>query len=299
MAYDLKDKLVIGISSRSLFDLEKENQIFEEQGVEAYKAFQLKNEDVDLQPGTAFPLVKALLKLNDLQDDCLVEVVIMSRNTPDTGLRIMNSVENYGLNISRAAFSGGESLTPYLDAFEVDLFLSKSEDDVQRAVDSGKAAAVLYQPPENFKEVDDVIRIAFDGDAVLFSEESEKIYQEQGLEAFQKHEQENREKNLPEGPFAKLLKMLSYVQKKCPVDDRPVRIAIVTARSAPAHARVIKTLRDWGVDVNNAFFLGGVSKDRVLEAFGAYIYFDDQDLHLKDTSKVVPSAKVPYKSGNE
>ncbi len=295
MAYDLKDKLVIGISSRSLFDLELENEIFENDGVDAYKTFQRENEDVGLKPGTAFPLVKALLKLNDLQDECLVEVVIMSRNTPDTGLRIMNSVEDYNLNIVRAAFSGGESLSPYLDAFQVDLFLSKSDSDVQRAVNSGKAAAVIYQPPSDFKEVDDVIRIAFDGDAVLFSDESEKIYQEHGLEAFQEHEQKNRNNNLPEGPFAKLLKMLSYVQKKCPVEERPVRIAIVTARSAPAHARVIKTLRNWDVDVDDAFFLGGVSKDKILQAFGAHIYFDDQDLHLKHTAKVVPSAKVPYK----
>lgn len=299
MAYDLKDKLVIGISSRALFDLEKENSIFETEGVSAYKRFQRDNENIGLKPGTAFPLVKALLKLNKVQDECLVEVVVMSKNTPDTGLRIMNSVEDYGLNITRAAFSGGESLSPYLDAFEVDLFLSKSEEDVQRAIDSGKAAAFLYQPPEQFEQVDDVIRIAFDGDAVLFSEESERIYQQEGLEAFLKHERENQNKNLPEGPFAKLLKMLSYVQKKCPFESRPVRIAIVTARSAPAHARVIKTLRDWDVDVDNAFFLGGVSKDNVLKAFGACIYFDDQDIHLAGASRLVPSAKVPYKSDTE
>jgi 5'-nucleotidase len=296
MAYNLKDKLVIGISSRSLFDLEKENEIFEKEGVSAYKKFQRDHENELLKPGTAFPLAKALLQLNDLCEERLVEIVIMSRNTPDTGLRAFNSVNKYDLDITRAAFSGGESLVPYLDAFEVDLFLSKSELDVQKAVDGGTAAAVIYAPPvENNATDDAVIRIAFDGDAVLFSEESEMIYQNQGLEAFQAHEASNSETNLPEGPFAKLLKTLSFVQQQYPVQERPVRIAIVTARSCPAHTRVIKTLRAWNVDVDDAFFLGGVSKDKILKAFGAHIFFDDQDLHVKSASKVVPSARVPRK----
>jgi len=296
MAYNLKDKLVIGISSRSLFDLEKENEIYENKGLEAYKKFQRDHENELLKPGTAFPLVKALLRLNDLCEERLVEIVIMSRNTPDTGLRAFNSVNQYELDITRAAFSGGESLVPYLDAFEVDLFLSKSETDVQKAVDAGTAAAVIYAPPiENNSKDENVIRIAFDGDAVLFSEESEMIYQTQGLEAFQAHEASNTENSLAEGPFAKLLKTLAFVQQQYPAEERPVRIAIVTARSCPAHARVIKTLRAWNVDVDDAFFLGGVSKDKVLKAFGAHIFFDDQDLHVKSASKLVPSARVPRK----
>ncbi|MCK5835189.1 MAG: 5'-nucleotidase [Lentisphaeria bacterium] len=296
MAYNLKDKLVIGISSRSLFDLEKENEIYENEGLDAYKKFQRDHENELLKPGTAFPLVKALLRLNELCEDRLVEIVIMSRNTPDTGLRAFNSVNKYELDITRAAFSGGESLVPYLDAFEVDLFLSKSEIDVQKAVDAGTAAAVIYAPPvENNSTDEGVIRIAFDGDAVLFSEESEMIYQTQGLEAFQAHEASNSETNLAEGPFAKLLKTLSFVQQQYTAEERPVRIAIVTARSCPAHTRVIKTLRAWNVDVDDAFFLGGVSKDKVLKAFGAHIFFDDQDLHVKSASKLVPSARVPRK----
>ncbi len=298
MAYDLKDKLVIGISSRALFDLEKENEIFEKDGLAAYKAYQREHEDVILMHGTAFPLVQALLKLNKLREERLVEVVITSRNTPDTGFRAFNSIEHYGLDITRAAFSGGESLVPYLDALEVDLFLSKSEPQVQLAIDAGKAAAVICEPPENFNPEPGTIRIAFDGDAVLFSEESEIIYQNQGLEAFHEHEIRNRDKDLEEGPFAKLLKTLSYVQQQYPANERPVKIAIVTARSGPAHTRVIKTLRNWGVDVDEAFFLGGVSKDQVLKAFGAHIFFDDQDKHLEHASKVVPSAKVPYKRSN-
>ncbi len=295
LAYSLKDKLVIGISSRALFDLEIENEVYENEGLDAYKAYQRKHEDKMLKPGTAFPLAKALLQLNTLRDERLVEIVVMSRNTPDTGLRAFNSINHYDLDITRAAFSGGESLVPYLDAFEVDLFLSKSEVDVQNAINAGTAAAVIYSPPESFTADDSIIRIAFDGDAVLFSEESELIFQAQGLEAFQEHEHSNKDKILPDGPFAKLLKTLSFVQQQYSAEERPVRIAIVTARSCPAHTRVIKTLRAWNVDVDDAFFLGGVSKDKVLQAFGAHIFFDDQDLHVKSASRLVPSARVPRK----
>jgi 5'-nucleotidase len=297
--YELNDKLVIGISSRALFDMERENEIFETQHEEAYARYQREHESVPLAPGAAFPLIRALLDLNRLfSDRRLVEVVIMSKNSPDTGLRAFNSIEHYGLDITRAAFIRGESLATYLEAFAVDLFLSKHEGDVQAAIDSGVAAAVLYEPPEAAGiNPEGEIRIAFDGDAVLFSDESEKIYKEQGLEAFLAHERKNRDRNLPEGPFAKLLKTLSLVQQQFEPGHCPVKIALVTSRSSPTHARVVTTLRDWGVSIDQAFFLGGVSKDKVLKAFGAQIFFDDQDLHLATAARLVPSARVPYRGG--
>ncbi|WP_088893323.1 5'-nucleotidase [Leptolyngbya ohadii] len=298
MAYDLSRLLVIGISSRSLFDLEEEAQIFEEKGLEEYIQHQLDREDQILKPGTAFPLVKGLLALNQQKGERLVEVIVMSRNSPDTGLRIFNSIKHYGLDITRAAFSGGEPLASYLDAFNVDLFLSKSKSDVQAAIDKGFAAALLYNPPDFSSDGLNQVRIAFDADAVLFSEESEAIYKTQGLEAFYENERSNADMPLQEGPFAKLLKTLSIMQQGFEPSEAPVRIAIVTARNSPAHERVIKTLRAWGVRVDAAFFLGGVSKDKVLKAFGAQIFFDDQEVHLGLASTVVPSGLVPYRTNS-
>ena len=298
MALDLSDVLVIGISSRALFELEDSNDLFIKEGLEAYREHQFVNEKEILKKGTAFALVEALLELNRLSDKKLVEVIVMSRNSPDTGLRVFNSIAHYGLEISRAAFSGGTALSPYLNAFEVDLFLSKSEEDVQAAIDSGVAAATLYAPPKEHKLEGDKIRIAFDADAVIFSEESEHIYKREGLEAFLAHEAQNANTPMKEGPFAKLLMTLSFLQQHFEKDKSPVRIAIVTARNSPAHERVVQTLRTWGVSVDEAFFLGGLSKDKILEAYQAHIFFDDQDAHLEGASKLVPSGKVPYKTGS-
>lgn len=296
MPFDLSDKLVIGISSRALFDMEQENVLFEQSGVDEYSRYQVEHENVLLKPGTAYPLIEALLKINEKIGDDVVEVIILSHNSPETGLRILNTVEAGSLNISRAGFTGGKSISPYLTAFNVDLFLSKDEKDVQNAVDHGIAAAIIYDPPEHFKPGEDEIRIAFDADAVLFSDESERIYKEKGLDAFIENEKLNAEKPLPEGPFGKLLKTLSLIKDRQPEGVKYVRIAIVTARSSPAHKRVILTLRNWGVHVDEAFFLGGVSKNQVLEAFNAHIFFDDQDAHIEPASHIVPSGRVPYKS---
>lgn len=298
VGFDLSSVLVVGISSRALFDLEASNAIFESEGLGAYRTYQFEREKEPLQKGTAFPLVEALLQLNALAGKKVVEVIVMSRNSPDTGLRVFNTISYYGLGITRAAFSGGETLSPYLDAFKVDLFLSKSEEDVQMAVDGGVAAAVLYAPPDSVDTDEGQIRIAFDADAVIFSEASELIYKEKGIEAFWAHERDHADTPLEEGPFAKLLITLSYLQRHFPPERSPVRIAIVTARNSPAHERVIQTLRRWGVHVDEAFFLGGVDKDAVLQAYRAHIFFDDQELHLENASKVVPSGRVPYKSGS-
>jgi 5'-nucleotidase len=297
MPPDLNDTLVIGISSRSLFDLERENDIFEKEGLTAYADFQKDNERRVLEPGTAFPLVEAFLKLNEKLGEHLVEVVIMSQNNPQTGLRIMNSIDFYNLGITRAAFSGGARLGPFLEAYSVDLYLSKNLEDVQDAVDHGIASAQLYAPPAAFNPDADEIRIAFDGDAVLFSEESEVIYKQQGLDAFLEHERIFAELPLPEGPFGRVLKTLSRIKS---MSDQPlVRIALVTARDRPAHERVILTLRSWGVTVDEAYFLGGLSKYQVLKAFNAHIFFDDQDKHAGPASEHVPSARVPYKTSSK
>lgn len=299
MPYDLSNYLVIGISSRALFDLSKENKIFEEKGLEAYCEYQLSHEDEILEPGIGFSLVKGLLNLNNIVNgERKSEVIIMSRNNADTSLRIFNSIEYHGLDITRAALTSGRPLAPYLKAFSVDLFLSADEPDVQNAINSGIAAGLIYDSKTSYAtQNSDEIRIAFDGDAVIFSEESEAIYQDEGLEAFWEHEKKNAKKPLPEGPFAKLLKTLSFIQKQLGSDKNPIRTALVTARNSPTHERAIRTLRAWNIRIDEAFFLGGAPKEEVLRAFGAHIFFDDQEIHLERTSQHVPSAKVPTKEG--
>ena len=300
MPYDLKNPLVIGISSRALFDLEEENRIFEDQGLPAYEDYQLRHENDVLAKGPAFPLVEAFLGLNTLMDDRLVEVIVMSRNSPNTSLRIFHSIDHYGLDITRACLSGGAAIAPYLHAFETDLFLSAYRPDVQQAIDSGIAAGMILTG--NTPELSPMgqIRIAFDGDAVLFSSDSERVFQKGGLQAFSDYETQKADIPMEEGPFAKFLKTIAHIQAR--FDDRessPIRTALVTSRGAPAHERAIKTLRQWGVRVDEAFFLGGVSKRDVLSAFGAHIFFDDQMVHAEYASELVPSAVVPYRTGED
>lgn len=300
MSYDLESRLVVGVSSRALFDLSCENQIFETDGVEAYCRYQVEHEEEVLKPGPGFPLIKALLNLNNLPgNEGCVEVIIMSRNSPDTSLRVFNAIKYYGLNITRAVLASGASLAPYLEAFRTDLFLSAYEDDVQSAIDSNIAAGIIcsdgihtYDCEHQIKQ----IRIAFDGDAVLFSDESEQIFREQGLEAFEENERKNADNPLKAGPFARFLKTLSELQKNFTAEEAPIRTALVTTRSAPAHERVIRTLRAWNVRIDEAFFLGGVRKTDVLKAFGAHIFFDDQLVHTRAAAEVVPAARVPYKN---
>ncbi len=299
MAYNLENRLVIGISSRALFDLTEENEIFETQGVEAYCKYQVEHENDLLMPGNGFMLVKALLNINKLPGhEGRVEVIVMSHNSPDTSLRVFNSIEHYGLDITRAVLASGAPLTPYLEAFQTDLYLSADENDVQAAIDCGIAAGIVccdtistpqINPNDDIKQ----IRIAFDGDAVLFSDDSETIFKEKGLEAFEENERRLAKDPMKAGPFAKFLKTISDLQRE--LDETPIRTALVTARSAPSHERVIRTLRAWNVRIDEAFFLGGVTKKDVLKAFGAHIFFDDQAVHTEPASKVVPSARVPYK----
>jgi len=311
LAYTLDKTLVIGISATALFDLSEADKLYKQEvlkhpdtAIEIYRAFMLKNEDVVLSEGIGFPLVKALLNLNRYQkkeEPPLVEVVIMSRNSPDTGVQVLNTIRELGLNVTRSAFTAGESSADYLEAFDVDLFLTTNESDAQKVIDSAVCASAVLNIPPSYKPDttdDEQVRIAFDGDAVLFDESSELVYKEEGLEAF--HENETKEQNTPmnEGPFAAFLIKLAKLQERLPMkmEFSPIRIAIVTARNAPSDLRVIKTLRHWGVYVDEAFFLGGLEKSKILKSFKAHIFFDDQDVHLKNSSLVVPSGKVLYPS---
>lgn len=301
MPFDLTEPLVIGISSRALFNLEDENRIFEEQGVAAYEDYQVAHENDILQKGSAFQLVKAFLNLNKLQPEKrLVEVIITSRNSPNTSLRIFNSIQDYDLDITRAALSGGDEIVPYLKAFKTDLFLSAKESDVKKAIDNEIAAGTILTGTllDRRKKIEQ-IRIAFDGDAVLFSAEAERVNRKRGLDAFINNEQEKANIPLSKGPFANFLMTLAHIQKMFPdKEDLPIRTALVTSRNVPAHERAIKTLRAWNVHIDEAFFLGGISKKDVLSAFGAHIFFDDQHAHADLASEVVPSAVVPYREGD-
>lgn len=308
MALDLSDTLVVGITATALFDLAEADAVFRrtfeenpDTAIEEYRHYMLEREDEELEEGTGYPLVKALLELNRYQDSSaspLVEVVVMSRNSPETGIRILNTIRKKGLAISRSAFTAGETVVDYLDAFDVDLFLTTDAKDAQAVIDSRTcAAAIVKEPPSSRAGVPDKqVRIAFDGDAVLFDESSELLYKTEGLKAFHEAEDANQDTPLTEGPYASFLKKLSRLQDRLPVrvEYSPIRIALVTARNSPAEMRVIKTLRNWGVYVDQAFFLGGVEKAKVLSAFRPHIFFDDQDVHLDTASRAVPSGKVPY-----
>lgn len=295
-----KPKLVIGVSTRALFDLSVENEIYETKGVEAYCRYQAEHEKDILKPGSGFRLIKALLGLNEYgKKEKLVEVIVMSRNSPGASLRVFRSIEAYGLPILRAVLASGSSLAPYLSAFKTDLFLSAHEDDVQSAVDNGIAAGIICTENDSSLFQDcgekaDQIRIAFDGDAVLFTDQSERIFKEKGLHAFSENERLNAQKPLEAGPFAGFLKKLSSIKEELGPENCPIRTALVTSRCAPAHERVIRTLQAWGVKVDEAFFLGGLEKREVLKAFGAQIFFDDQIIHTLSAARDVPAARVPY-----
>jgi 5'-nucleotidase len=299
---DRQNTMVVGISARALFDMTKEHEIYQRQGVDAYCKYQVEHEQEALQPGPGFGLIRSLLALNDRDGEKLVEVIIMSHNSPDTSLRVFNTIRHYELPITRAVLVSGASLAPYLEAFHTDLYLSACEEDVQCAIDSGIAAGIICtEQGGSFdlagKGKPAQIRIAFDGDAVLFTDESEQIFQAKGLHAFEENEERNARNPLAEGPFANFLRKLSDLQKELrdSEGDCPIRTALVTSRSAPAHERVIRTLRSWNVRVDEAFFLGGLEKKAVLAAFGAQIFFDDQSVHTISAAQAVPAARVPYR----
>lgn len=291
MNTDISHKLIVAISSRALFDLDESNQVFDSLGVEEYSRYQIDHENEVLKPGVAFPLVKKFLNLNQFGD--LVEVILLSRNSADTGLRIFNSIEHYGLGITRAAFTGGQSPYQYVSAFSSHLFLSVNSQDVSEALKAGYAAATIL-PSNNTDHDNHELRLAFDGDAVLFSDEAERIFQEQGLNAFTVSEKRSAQQPLSGGPFKGFLAALQKLQQHLPPNNCPIRTALVTARQAPAHERPIRTLRSWQIRIDEALFLGGLDKSEFLHAFGADIFFDDQPGHCEKARSRVATAHVPH-----
>lgn len=296
---DISNKLIIAISSRALFNLDDSHQIFEKDGIDAYWKFQIANENNILEAGVALPLVKKLLALrNDSPTESLVEVILLSRNSADTGLRVFNSIQAHQLDIQRAVFTSGNSPYQYISAFGAQLFLSANPQDVINALESGCAAATILQGRVNTHDRSE-LRIAFDGDAVLFSDEAERIFQTEGLEAFTTSESVAAKTPLSGGPFKGFLAALYRLQNTFPSGTCPIRTALVTARSAPAHERVIRTLREWGIRIDEALFLGGLSKEKFLAAFGADIFFDDYRGHCDSACQHVATGHVPHGVHNQ
>ncbi|PJE57233.1 5'-nucleotidase [Marinomonas sp. BSi20584] len=313
MPVELSDTLVIGISATALFDLSEADRKFKEKlksdpdsAIDEYRKYMLEKENDTLEAGTGMPLVKALLNLNtfltDPSEAPIVEVVVISRNSPETGFRVLKEIRRRKLPITRSAFLAGEKSSSYLEAFYVDLFLTTNEEDAQDVIDSKVCASALVKaPPKDVHSLDEKqVRFAFDADAVLFNEASEIVNQTEGLGKFWSTEDEDQDIPLLEGPYANLLKKLSKVQERLPgrIEYSPVKLAIMTARNSPAEMRVIKTLRAWNVYIDQAFFLGGLEKSRFLKAFKPHIFFDDQDSHLDPAALDIPCAKVLYPSNS-
>mgnify|MGYP001765491434 FL=1 len=291
MSVSLEGKLVVALSSRALFDFEEENRVFEDADDSAYMAVQLDRMDQAARPGAAFPLVRKLLAFNS-EGQRRVEVVILSRNDPVSGLRVFRSAEAAGLSVERGVFTRGRPPYHYLNPLGAHLFLSADDGDVRAALAAGFPAARVY--PQSFVDADrhpDEVRIAFDGDAVLFSDEAERIYQRDGLPAFVAHERQHVRRPLPAGPFKPLLEALHRLQAAGTLPMR-IRTALVTARSAPAHERAVRTLMDWDIEVDEAMFLGGLDKGVFLKEFQPDFFFDDQAGHCESAAAAGPAGHV-------
>lgn len=306
MPYPIERKLVIAVSSSALFDLSESDKVFLEHGPKAYKEYQEKNLDVFLGKGVAFPFIRRFLSINQrFHEEQPVEVVLLSRNSAVTGRRVFRSIQHYKLNISRAAFLEGKSPYGYIPAFNASIFLSANEADVVKAIDYGYPAGTVLPTKVVDDEDDSELRIAFDFDGVIADDESESIYRGNQLEAFHKYEVDRSDIPHNPGPLADLFKKLSFMQK---LEDRAeehdrnyqriLRTAIVTARNAPAHERVITTLEKWGVSANETFFLGGMKKDRILTILKPHIFFDDQRSHLHSEAGDIPMVHVPFGIAN-
>jgi 5'-nucleotidase len=291
MATNLNGQLVVAISSRALFDFEQENEVFEQGDDRAYMDLQLSKLDEPAKPGVAFSLVQKLLAFNS-GDIKRVEVVILSRNDPVSGMRVFRSAQHYGLNVQRGTFTRGQPPWRYLKPLHANLFLSTHLSDVRAALEAGVPAAQVYPQSTHASSAHpNEVRIAFDGDAVLFSDEAERVFQEQGLSAFQQHEKDNANLPLSGGPFKPLLEALHRLQQEGTPTMR-LRTALVTARSAPAHERAIRTLMNWNIEVDEAMFLGGLAKGEFLREFEPDFFFDDQTGHVNSAAMHVPSGHV-------
>lgn len=306
MAFDLSGRLVIGLASSALFDLSESDAVFRKQGEQTYRDYQRANQDEPLARGVAFPFIRRLLALNQLNPkDPPVEVILLSRNDPDTGLRVMNSIAHYQLPITRAVFMQGKSPHAYIPAFDIELFLSANAEDVNSAVAAGHPAGQILKGVIEDDSDDLQLRIAFDFDGVLADDEAETVYKQQSLGEFHQHETLRQDIPHTPGPLKAFLKRIAEIQKmeqdkhaQDPTYQPILRVSIVTARNAPAHKRVINTMRHWGITVNEAFFMGGVEKAKVLDIMQPHIFFDDQKLHLEPSSARLPSVHIPFGIAN-
>lgn len=305
MAYDLSEKLVVAVASSALFDLTESDHVFTTEGESAYRAYQRENEKNILQPGVVFPLVKRLLSLND-EETAPIEVVLFSRNDPDTGLRVFHSIQHYGLDITRAVFCTGKNPYQYMKAFHAALFLSGDLENVKEAIRQGFPAGYVSKTGYEDDEADTQLRLAFDFDAVLADDSSEAVFQAKGLDEYQAHEAAHGQQPLGKGPLHMFLERISHIQhaeltrsEKDPNYEPKIRIAICTARNAPAHERVVTTLREWDIRIDEAFFLGGMDKSSVLATYRPHIFFDDQVGHIESVKKQYPSVHVPYGVANQ
>lgn len=304
MPYELKDRLVVGVASSAMFDLSESDKVFRSEGEEKYRKYQEANKDNPLSPGVAFSFIRRLLSLNDLSDaksGPLVEVVLLSRNDPDTGLRVMKSIEHHGLGITRAIFQQGLSPYAYIPALNISLFLSANKNDVLEAIAKSFPAGYVMESKKIDDPEDKTLRIAFDFDGVLADDASETVMQKGNLEQFHSHETANVMQPHGGGPLKEFLLRISKIQlaeeakrKIDPSYQNRLRVSIVTARNAPSHERAINTLKSWGVMANDAFFLGGVEKRLVLDVLQPHIFFDDQSGHLATASEVAPSVHIPF-----
>jgi 5'-nucleotidase len=299
MAYPIEEKLVVAVSTTALFDLAKESQIFDHQGVDAFRAYQLDNRNVLPKPGSAFPFIKRFLNINKLNPQQKpVEVVLLSRNHPDAGLRIMDAIKAYGLDISRANFMAGGSPYPYMAAFGAVLFLSTDKSEVANAIIDGYPAGYVLPCQTNMNDEDPQLRIAFDFDGVLADDESENVHSAGGLPLFHQYEQLNKDRPLNAGPLMPLLQGLSKLQKiqraGSNSGESAIKVAIITARNAPAHERLITTLKSFDIETDNLFLTGGVEKKRYLDVLKPHIFFDDQIGHLNPAAEQTPCVHIPF-----
>lgn len=308
MAYPIERKLVIGVASSALFNLEESHDIYQKEGVEAYRRHQELNINEPFPKGVAFPFIRRFLAINKAFPKQLpVEVILLSRNSPETGLRVFRSIKHYELDITRAGFMTGRSPHEYIPAFNASLFLSANENDVQNAIDLDYPAGVVLPSKVYDDENDSELRVAFDFDGVIADDEAETVFKRNNdLNEFQAHELEKQSIPHQPGPLADLFKKLSFMQKledRC-LKDNPeykkiLRIAIITARNAPAHERVVTTLKDWGVSADESFFLGGMEKSRILSVLKPHMFFDDQRSHLKSSAGDIPMVHIPFGIANK
>ena len=307
MAHSLEDKLVVSVSSSALFDLSESHKVFLEEGTEKYKTYQEDNIDNTLKTGIAFPFIKRLLSLNDHFEDKPIEVILLSRNSPETGLRVFRSIQTYGLDISRAGFFSGESPFKYIPAFDAALFLSANEEDVNNAIEKGYPAGLVLDSKVVDNDEDKTLRIAFDFDGVLADDEAEKVYKEtKNIDKFHEHETSKSGKPHNEGLLKKLIEKLVNIQEiennRMEIDKdykKIINLSIITARNAPSHERVVTTLKDWGLTVDTTFFMGGIDKSRVLKIMKPHMFFDDQLSHLDTSLDDIPLVHIPFGVANK